>query len=199
MARVTITKKQMSKYTKIGNDLIKKNLTTGFQIEDFNPKQKKRRIQYGHDTKSHLNIVQKNVGGKRFPRESYYKWDSKWSTGENTKLLFNKTLAHEKGEYLTTNNINKADKYFRNHTIKGKKKAIKGSWDVPDVRLFGTNNSNYKPAYQITKNIDHNSRLLILVSKKKKMQEIRKKLKGEIVKRIKVQNYKKHSFHNFIS
>jgi len=200
MKKVTITAKQRKTYSKKGNNLIKSGLTTGFQLEDFDPKTKGARIQYGHDTPSHLNIVNKKVGGNRHGRESYYKWDSSWTPGANTKLLFNKTLAHEKGEYIQTKQVNKADKYFKSKTIKGNKGAVRGSWDVPDFRIVsGKKKPGYKTAYQVTKNIDHNSRLSTVVKSKKKLQKIRRKLKGEKVRKIQVQNVKKHSFFDFIS
>ena len=76
---VTITYRQRKRYSKLGNSLIKKKLTTGFQLEDFNPRQK-RKLIYGHDSPEHLQEVKKKIGGKIYPRESYYQWNKNWKT-----------------------------------------------------------------------------------------------------------------------
>ena len=202
---VTITENQRNKFFRMGNRLIKSRLTTGFQLEDYDPKPK-RHIIYGHDNPSHLRIVQSEINGKIYPRESYYLWDNfAWIPGPNTTLLFNNTLARAKEEYLSSPNINNAKRFFSRRTIAGKGHFILGSWIIPDIRIYGVGVNcqikNYKNAYLITKRIDYNSRMAMVATKKRKMHAIRNKLKYERVKRIKVQDYKpkKHSFFEFIN
>jgi hypothetical protein len=204
MRSVTITEGQRRKFSRKGNNLIKRRLTSGFQLEDHNPHTSvKRKIIYGHDNPSHLRTVQNTVGGRIYPRESYYRWDSSWTADPNTTLMFNKTLAYGKEGYLESRNIRKSRLFFESKTVSGRGKSIKGSWVVPDVRLYNTDQPtrNFKNAYLITKKIDYNSRMSMVVKSKKKVREIRKRLKYERVKKIDVQDYKpkKHSFFNFIS
>ena len=188
---ITTSRKRFNQYAKVGNRLIKKNLTSGFQIEDYNPLASKSRLVYGHDSPAHVNTIRRQVGGRKYPRVSFYKWNPTWTAGENTELLDNGTLAFEQGLYLETPNVRKGRTYIqRNAFNKFSKKPLPHSWDVPDVRVFGNNpHKNYKNAYLVSKNIDHNTRLATLVVRQNKLAGVRKSLKGERVERVRLQNY----------
>jgi len=198
----SITPTQRRKFSKIGNTLIKDDLTTGFQIEDYNPKtNNKPRIIYGHDNPEHLRNVRNKTGGTIHPRESFYRWNNSWTAGKNTELLFNRTLAKANEEYLESERIKKAGRYISSNTVKGRGTSVKNSWTVPDVRLYGgATQEGFADAFLVTKRIDDNSRLSTIVKSPTKVKKIRKKLKYERVKKIKVQRYrpKKHSFFDFI-
>ena len=192
MIGVSVTRKQFDRYSRIGNGLIKRKLTSGFQIEDYNPSQKGRVLVYGHDNPTHIRTIQKNVGGKTYPRTSLYKWSPSWEAGANTKLLQNKTLASEQGINLETRNVSRAKTYIRRKAVrKLSRHPLARSWQVPDVRITGSNKrqSGFRSAYLVTKNIDGNSRLSTLVVKKKKLAGIRRVLKGERVRRVQISNY----------
>jgi len=186
----------------MGNKLIKSRLTTGFQIEDYNPRENKtKKILYAHDNPKHLKQVQNEVGGKAYPRESYYKWNKSWKTGPNTDIV-DKNLARGKEKYIQTGDVDKASRFFRNKTLKGKKESIRGSWMVPDIRIFNVRKpiKNFRNAHLVSKKIDRNSRMVTVVTKKKRLNSIKKQLVGEKVKNVKVQDFrpKKHSFFQFI-
>lgn len=191
---ISITKKQFKKYSRIGNSLIKKRLTTGFNIEDFNPSNTTKQVFiYGHDNPAHVRIIQRSVGGRNYPRVSLYKWKKEFGqVGKNTKLQQKGTLAYEKGLYLETPKIKKGIKYAENNTFMlYNKKPIKYSWDVPDIRVY--NQQKLRPrfhrAWLVTKNIDENSRLGTLIVRKDKLAGIRKVLVGEKVRNVQVQDY----------
>jgi len=204
--KVTITEKQRKKYSAIGNNLIKKKLTSGFQIEDFSPNKKKKTLIYAHDNPKHLTSVNKKLKGKRFPRESYYKWDSEWKVGENTNLLFNNSLAYGKEEYISTKPSKNKMKFIKKRLIYSKsEKPYKASWDCPDVRLYNTpkRKKDFKTAWLITKKIDNNSRIATITTRKSKIAKIRKAIPNkEKVTKIKIQNYHpkntKYSLWKFI-
>jgi hypothetical protein len=215
---VTITNKQRLRYSKIGKSLMNKKLTTGFQLEDFNQHNKKPRMIYAQD-ESNIKVVNKKFKGKVYPRESYFKWDKTWPVSKRTKVFVNGRFYRDKPNkngdvfmngklalgqerYLTTSINNKNLKYAtKTVRIRGRKN-VENAWQVPDIRLYDDNikRASYKAAWLVTKNIDHNSRLSLIVTNKEKMLKIRKNLKGESVKNIKIQNYKKpHSFWSYIN
>lgn len=200
---VTITPGQRKRFVKTGRSLILAGLTTGFQLEDFDPKTKNPTLIYGHDNPKHLNRIQKEVGGKRFPRESYYKFNPEWTAGINTTLYHNRTFAKEKGEYIETNRLS-GKNFIRKRAVKSinGRGTIHYSWAVPDVRIYrsGKPQKGFRTAYQITKRIDHDSRLSLLVTQKSKVDAIRKRMKNERIKKVRVQDYpRKASFWKFIS
>lgn len=199
--QVTITKKQRKQYTNIGVDFLKKHLISGFQLEDFNP-HKKEFIYYGHDNPKHIQIIRNKIGGSAYPRLSYYKWHKGWKLGKNTSLFDHKKYAKAKELYLANKHIGKSNRYFNKFAIHGFNE-IPYSWDVPDIRIFGRKTyPHYKTAYFITKNIDKNSRFATLSTNRSKVNEIKKRLTGEKVQKVLIQNYKpknmNHSFYNFI-
>lgn len=203
---VSITYKQKLKYAKMGMKLMKKKLTTGFQLEDFT-KNKNKKIIYGHGNDKHLKIVNKNIRGKIQPRESYYNWDKSWKPSPGTELLFNQTLANAKEKYIESDGVTNKKLAYLNKTYKLKgKRHIVDSWKVPDIRLYNDNikRNGYKSAWYVTKNIDKNSRLALIVTNKDKLNKIRKNLVGEKVKKIQIQHHKdvkgrKHSLWNFVN
>lgn len=182
---------------------MKKRLITGFQLEDYNPKNPStKKITYGHDDTQHLKKVKKGVGGCTYPRESYYKWHPSWKPGPKTKVSPDKQTAHGKEKYIQTKDTEKSEQFLSKRTVKGRGKSIKGSWIVPDTRIYNTRKKlrEFKNAYLITKKIDRNSRLSMVTTDKSKAKRITKELKNEKVKIVKVQNYKpkSHSFFSFI-
>lgn len=192
MIGVSVTKKQFNTYSRIGNSLIKRKLTSGFQIEDYNPAQRGRVLVYGHDSPAHIRTIQKNVGGRTYPCTSLYKWNPSWEAGQNTVLLQKKSLASERGINLETRNVSRAKVYVRKKAVrKLSRHPLARSWQVPDVRIIGSQQrqSGFRSAWLVTKNIDRNSRLSTLVVKKKKLAGIRRVLKGEKVRRVQISNY----------
>ena len=199
--RVTITSQQRKNYVRVGNRLVQKRYISGFNLEDYDSNQNNvKGALYAHDSREHIRIVQRETdGGKIYPRESYYKWNPMWEVGKNTQLLFNRTLAHGKEEYFITRNTKKAIPFFESRTFnKLSKSPLKNSWDVPDIRLFGVNHSNYKTIYNVTKKIDPNSRFSTLVAKRKNLNKVRASMKYERIKRVRVQNYPKYSLFGYI-
>jgi len=100
---VSISQKNRKKFERIGNRLISKKATTGFQIEDFSP-QKKRNVYYGHSDPKHTKRIQKRIPAKSStitPRTSYYRWKKEWGKpSEGTVLVAKGRLAKEKGHYI---------------------------------------------------------------------------------------------------
>lgn len=201
--QVSITSKQMKRNIGIGNSLLSSGLISGFNLEDFNPHSRKSLI-YAHDSPRHLSTVQKNIDGKQYPRFSFYRWNPKWKKGENTKIIQRNTLAKAKEAYIQTKKINQANRYIKKRAVRGlSKHPIAKSWFVPDVRIYGERKArkDFRNAYLVTKKIDSNSRLAMLMTNKTKLAEVRERLKREKVWKVKVQNYKntKNSFYSFIS
>lgn len=196
----------MRKNVAIGNSLISSGLTSGFQLEDFD-RHSRVSLIYGHDNKRHLAVVQKNISGKQYPRLSFYRWNPEWHKGDNTTIFRGKLIGLEakaRESYIQTNKVTEANRYIKKRAVRGMSKhAIGKSWFVPDVRIYGDNRPrhDFRSAFLVTKNIDSNSRMAMLVTNKRKLSTIRKRLKGEQVRRVKVQNYRnsKNSFYSFIS
>lgn len=203
---VSITPEQRKKWERKGKELLDKNIVTGFQLEDFDTSSKKS-LYYGHTNKKHLGVIQNNVKGKRFPRESTYRWDTDWGKpSENTVLIENKKYAKETGEYIQTRPTEQNRKFLHQQAVrrnKHYKNSLAGSWYIPDIRIFGVRSApNYKKATLVTKNIDRNSRFATVVTRKKELRQLRKELQGERVRRILIQDEKpkkKHSLWTFIN
>ena len=217
-SKVTITAKQRTKYKKVGEKLINKKVTTGYQLEDYNPKAvKKKTITYSHDNRKHIRKVQKRLKGRVYPRESYYLWSSNWSPGVNTKLSKNKTRASSNEEYVQAPYSKKNWTILQDETFnKSSRHPISDRntlWVVPDIRFYNTSKrvTHTHKAWNVTLPIDHNSRFSTVISHKKELEQTKKMLKGEKVQEIRVQH--KHytrngqqvrgtndsSFYNFIS
>ena len=199
--RVTITSQQRKRHINIGNRLVQKRYISGFNLEDYDLNQRdKNGALYAHDNRTHIRDVQRATdGGKIYPRESYYRWNPTWEVGQNTQLLFNRTLAHGNEEYFITKNTKKAIPFFENRTFNKISRApLQHSWDVPDIRLFSISHPNYKTAHNITKKIDHNSRFSTLVTKRKNLNKVRNSMKYERVKKVRIQNYPKYSLFEYI-
>lgn len=205
---VTISKSQKDYYVEKGKKLIKDRAISGFQLEDFNPKTvNKKQIIYAHNNPKHLKKVVYEINGKLYPRESYYKWEKEWKkTNPNTVLLFNKTLAKDKETYIISVNpkIDQSLDFFKNRTIRQRSsKPMQFSWFVPDIRLYNIKEDKpeFKKAWLFTKKIDKDSRFATIVTKKKRLEELKKKFKREKVRKIQIQDYrpkKKHSLWDFI-
>jgi len=208
MREVSITPEQRKKFNRIGRKLIKKKLTKGYQLEDHPYDRTGTRIIYGHDTLSHTDEVKQLLQKKytsRYPRESYYKWDRAWGMpkkGGNTVLVGDNQYAKAEEHYLVVKGgvSSTNDKLF-SRTFRNRPNHIKYSWYIPDIRVYGRSEHDprYKDAYLITKKIDNNSRLSTIAPTKKKKDMIRKELKYERVKKIKVQDVPKSSFWDFIN
>lgn len=193
---VTITPQQRYYYSKRGQTFIKEGLVSGFQLEDYAPRNHNRkRTLYGHDNIEHLNEMKARAGGGRiYPRESYYKWDTDWDVGDNVRLLRRKTLARANEKYFESTDpraIGAYNRYaFRSRSVH----PIRGAYYVPDIRAYnGAGNRRYKTAYQVTKRLDDDSRLSMLVTREAKMKELRKRLRGERVQRVRLQDYPRRS------
>lgn len=197
----SITPQQRKTYSKLGKRLIKKRLTSGFQLEDYGPEQG-RRVTYANDDPDNVRTVQRQIGGKIYPRESYYGWNPKWDKGPNTRLLYNKTLAREDAEYISSKDAKTKRRYLERRAFRRGKGFIPGSWIVPDIRIYGATSGTpgYKNAYLVTKRIDDDSRFSTIVTKKRKMEQLRKQMKYERVRRIRVQDKygRTHSLWYFI-
>lgn len=204
--RVTITPTQRKHYTEVGLSLIRHHVTSGFQLEDFDPHSTKQALIYGHDNPGHIHLLQRTIGGRIFPRESHYRFEPQWKEGANTVLTHGRTFAHERGLYLQTTNVQRGARYVRNRAVRGlSRHPLRYSWEVPDVRYEGTTNpfSRGIREYAVTKRIDPNSRFQSIVTTRTKAREIQKALPHSHrhpvrVKRVWVQDYPKHSFHNYL-
>lgn len=100
---VSVSPVERKKFEVLGKELIREKLTPGFQIENYSPTAKKELI-YAHDSPKNIEKVQQNINGKIYPRLSFYKWNPSWTKGKNTTLLFNKTLARAKEQYISAKN-----------------------------------------------------------------------------------------------
>lgn len=100
---VSITRSARKKFERIGNSLISRRATTGFQIEDH-PARKTRHVYYGHSDSKHTSRIAKKAPGKKtrqYPRSSYYRWKKEWGKpSEGTVLVAKGRLAKEKGNYI---------------------------------------------------------------------------------------------------
>jgi len=207
MKEISITPEQRRKWEKEGKELLDENVVTGFQLEDFDPHPPKKSLYYAHTNPFHLSLIQRNIGGRRFPRESIYRWDKIWGKpSQNTVLINHGQYAKEKGEYIQTR-PNEANRRFLHRKAirrnKHYKDSVMGSWYVPDIRIFGVSSApHYKKAYLVTKNIDRDSRFATVITRKDKLRQLRRELHGERVRRILIQDEKpkkKHSLWTFIN
>jgi len=203
--RVTITDSQRQKYSRIGSRVVKKGISSGFQLEDFDPTKKKRpSMVYGHDNLLHLKRVRAHTGGKIFPRDTLFRWQKDWKKGKGIKLILSDSIAVGKEGYIDSPNVSRGLGFVERHTIKGKnRRLVDGhAYEVPDVRIIGGGRRRgYKRAFWVTKRIDRNSRLSFVVHNRKAARAARGIMKHERVMPILVQDYKprkKHSFWGYL-
>jgi hypothetical protein len=199
---VSITSNQRAKYKRIGKKLIKQDAIKGFQLEDFNPKEKGG-VYYGHKSNSHFSALRKSVPGKTsklYPRESQFGWSPGWDSNDCDVITDKGKWCKNKEKYLhIEGDARNLNKFFMKRTLRGKQNALVDSWVTPDIR-FNKKQRHGKQLYWVTKNIDNNSRFGTLVRTPAKLQKVRMALKGEKVKTIYVQNYPgkyEGEFHGF--
>lgn len=203
--KVTITPSQRNKYKRIGKSLIERGVITGFQLEDFNPKEKG--VYYGHKSKVHFNALKKSAPGKTskiYPRESQFEWNPGWDSSDCDVITEGGNWCKNKEKYVSIKgDSSKLNNFFMKRTLRGKPGALPKSWITPDIR-FNKKQKFGKPLYWITKDIDNNSRFGTLVRSPEKMRKVKKVLKGEKVRTVYVQNYpgkyqKEHyGFYNWL-
>jgi hypothetical protein len=201
--KVSLKPAQRKKWTKQGIELLKEGVITGFNLEDYNPNQKTALI-YGHDNPKHLKTIRKGIGGKEYPRQSYYEWDKSWKLGINTVLINHRRTAKARERYIAARPRKKSLVFLEKSAVnRGKRRGhIPASWFVPDIRKYGRGRKpkNFKAAWLVTRAIDKDTRFATVITLKSNLRRARRELKGEKVKRIYVQNYKPkpHSFWHFV-
>jgi len=198
---ITISERTKRMYEKEGVHLISEGLTTGFQIEDFNPKLSKRTLIYGHENRQHLDELQHKLGGKEYPRESVFKWSPDWGKNENP-LPFNRNYKQVPERYLQTERVGSSARYIEQKMVKPKDNASDPRWIVPDTRIYGgSQEKHFKKGFLVTKNIDYNTRFSSLQPKKPIAEKIRREIHGKVTP-VLIQDFrpkKKHSFFDYLS
>jgi len=185
-------------------------------------------ILYAHGDRRHINSVLSKLRNQdieliaEFPRISGYKWDADWQvsthktkiyridTGEKAKLKDGRVV-NSKGQFMAvdtgeayiiikTEDPQDVINFFKDNTFKGKsKRAIKGSWEVPDIRAKNiTKAEDFKKAMLVRKRIDEDTEFATIVPKRK-VEEVKKAIKGkEKVEPILVQDVKGHSLYQLV-
>lgn len=215
MPRKSVSARTRKKFERVGNRLISKRATTGFQIEKI-PNKRSRHVYYGHSDPKHTQRIKRRIPSKSSkitPRTSYYLWKKEWGKpSRGTTLTQRGKLAKEKGHYVRIKGDPKKNVRWlrKNATTKLKgaykkrtKRAIVGSWDVPDIRVIKSKRRvpSTKKAFLVVKKINKGNRLSTIVTNRTNLAKVRKVLKHERVKVIKVQDYrpkKSHSFWRYI-
>jgi len=188
----------------MGESLLHKNLISGFQLEDY-PRGNNPSLIYAHNTAPHLRQVKRHIGGRTYPRESFFRWDKSWdiTNEKKTKFLHGRTLADATETYIRTPHVNRAARYVRRNTVRQlNRHPIQGSWFIPDIRIYNrSKHPEFRKAWLVTKKIDENSRFATVVTHKGKLSKIRKELKYERVRPVMIQDYpgRKHSLYKYIS
>lgn len=228
-SKVSITKSQRSRLKKKLLPLLHNQTISGYNVIDVPPhlmKAKKYRLIYGHEVKKHGNKILEEMGRRKInyfvvPRESFFMDDEAFVKSPNQ--VRKEDIVEADKEFQIVAEVNRKQLIGFEGWLHQKAVnwgvhlqildgmspltptweaiPLKDSWTTPDIRIQNRKKfDRFKNADKVIKQLDKDSYLIILSTKKPNTEKLRKLLKGEKVKKVLIQDYtpERHSLYNFI-